>query len=91
MAKADVQQMDMAWLPQIGRAIQRAVKVAGFSNKEAAALCGVDAAEFGKWLSGERRPHFDRLFAVVDLQQPLVIALAKMVGVVAELQLKLSA
>lgn len=60
----------------IGRAIQRAVAIVGWSNKEAAATVGVDDSQFGKWLSGAERPHFDKLFAVEQLRGPLVMALA---------------
>jgi hypothetical protein len=78
MAKANVQTPDIDWQQQIGRAIQRAVALVGWSNKEAAAKVGTDDAEFGKWLSGARRPQFDRLFAVEELRWPLIVCLAKM-------------
>lgn len=85
MAKASVRIPDVVdWMRAIGAAIQRAVKAAGLSNKEAAAACGVDDAEFGKWISGsgaeKRRPQFDRLFAVAVLRRPLVIAFAELAG-----------
>lgn len=79
MAKADVRAPDMDWLQAIGRAIQEAVNENQWSNKEAAAKVGVDDAEFGKWLSGGRRPQFDRLFNVPELRCPLVLALAVLV------------
>ncbi len=65
---------------QVGRAVARAVAMTGWSHKEAAAQIGVDDAEFGKWLSGGRRPQFDRLFAVAALRQPLIVALADLGG-----------
>lgn len=68
---------DRVWERAVGRAIQRAVAVAGLSNKEAAALVGVDDAEFGKWISATRRPHLDRVLAVRQLRGPCVIALAE--------------
>ena len=80
MAKVDVRTPDIDWLVFIGRAIQKAVKRSGLSNKEAAAKAKVDDAEFGKWLNGTRRPQLDRLFSVEDLQQPLVIELARLVA-----------
>lgn len=77
MAKADVRTPDMAnWAEEIGRAIARAISLIGWSHKEAAAKLGVDDAEFGKWLSGNRRPQFDRLFALEELRQPLILSLA---------------
>lgn len=63
--------------PLIGRAIQRAVTLAGMSNKEAAAHIGVNDSQFGKWLSGNEPPQVHRVFAVVALRQPLVLALAE--------------
>jgi hypothetical protein len=76
VAKAAVHSVDMDWLRAVGQSIARAVAIVGWSHKEAAASVGVDAAEFGKWLSGERRPHLDRLLAVDALRRPLVVSLA---------------
>lgn len=76
MAKANVRTPDIGWNEQIGRAIQRAVALVGWSNKEAAAKVGVDDAEFGKWLSGARRPQLDRLMAVEELRWPVMQCLA---------------
>ena len=81
MAKVDVRIPDNVELPAlIGCAIQRAVSIVGWSNKEAAAKVGVDDAEFGKWLSGGRRAQFDRLLAVPELRWPLLCALADVTG-----------
>lgn len=93
MAKVNVRTPDIAWNVAVGRAIQRAVSLAGLSNKEAAGKVGVDDAEFGKWLNGSdtRHPHLDRLFAVDELRQPLVIALAELaegVEVVTEIRVR---
>lgn len=82
MAKADVQFPGIAWNERIGRAIQRAIAIVGWTNKEAAAKVGVDDAEFGKWLSGGRRPQFDKLYAVEELREPLIVAQAQMIGAV---------
>jgi len=85
MAKADVQTPDVDWLQAIGRAISHAVSAVGWSHKEAASHIAVDDAEFGKWLSGHRRPQLDKLFAVPELRQPLVLAMAELAdGVVIE-------
>lgn len=81
MLKADVRNPDVKWLEGIGQAIARAISVCGWSHKEAAAKVAVDDAEFGKWLSGTRRPQFDKLFAVEALRAPLVIAIAELAGV----------
>lgn len=76
MAKADARKPDIEWNARIGGAIQRAVALVGWSNKEAAAKAGVDDAEFGKWLSGARRAQMDRLFALEELRWPLTQCLA---------------
>ena len=88
MAKVDVRVPDTAWNELLGRAIQRAVALVGWSNKEAAAHIGVDDAEFGKWLSGARRPQFDRMFAVQPLREPLCVSLAQMVGAAVRTQIE---
>lgn len=67
----------------IGGAIQRAVSLVGWSNKEAAAKVGVDDSQFGKWISGAERPHMDRLFAIEALRWPLLRALGEMSGAAA--------
>lgn len=61
----------------VGAAIRRAVALAGLSHKEAAAQIGVNDAQFGKWLSGNENPQVHRVFAVVALRQPFVVALAE--------------
>lgn len=76
MARAHVQKPDIDWMEAIGRAIALAVAMTGWSNKEAAARVHVDDAEFGKWLSGARRPQFDRLFSVPELRDALIETLA---------------
>lgn len=87
-AKADVRIPDKAWNELIGKALQRAVAYVGWSNKEAAAKVGVDDAEFGKWLSGARRPQFDKVFAVEELREPTCAFLSAMVGAVVKLQIQ---
>lgn len=80
MAKADVRSPDMTWRTRIGAAIQRAILAVWENNQLAAAELEVDGAEFGKWLSGTRRPQFDRLFAIERLREPLINELARMAG-----------
>lgn len=80
MLRVDVRNPDIDWLREVGAAIQRAVSLAGWSNKQAAAKIGADDAEFGKWLNGTRRPQFDKLFAVKELRRPLLIAFAELIA-----------
>lgn len=76
MAKANVQIQDIDWKRAVGQAIERAISMVGWTKSEAAGRIDVDAAEFGKWLTGERRPHLDRLFALEELRVPLVMSFA---------------
>ena len=76
-AKADLRIPEMSDKTLVGRAIQRAVSLAGLTNKEAAALIGVNDSQFGKWLSGNEPPQVHRVFGVETLRGPLVIALAE--------------
>jgi ribosome-binding protein aMBF1 (putative translation factor) len=78
VAKANLRIPEMNFKRAIGGAIQRAVALVGWSNKEAAAKVGTDDSSFGKWISGAERPQFDRLFAVEELRWPLIQALAQL-------------
>lgn len=84
MAKANVQTPDIApnWAAKVAKALTRAVAITGLSHKEAAALLpgDVDEAEFGKWLSGARRPHLDRILAVDRLRLPVIACLCAECG-----------
>lgn len=77
VAKAHLRIPEIDVKSLVGRAIQRAVSLAGLTNKEAAALVGVNDSQFGKWLSGNEPPQVHRVFAVPALRQPLVLALAE--------------
>lgn len=78
MAKAKVIADDVDWMRAIGAAISEAMRACGWSVKELAAKVERDEAEVSRWLSGVRRPQFDLLFAVEELQEPLVVALARL-------------
>lgn len=75
--RASLRNPEMPVKVLVGRAIQRAVSLAGLTNKEAAALVGVNDSQFGKWISGNEPPQVHRVFAVACLRQPLVLALAE--------------
>lgn len=80
MAKADLRKAETAWLKTVGQAIQRAASLVGWSLKELADHVGRDERQIARWINGGERPQFDALLAVEELQQPLVIAFAEMVG-----------
>lgn len=67
----------------IGLAIQRAISLVGWTNKEAAAAIAValgrekfDQAQLSRWIGGTETPQFSALFAVEPLRWPLVQSLA---------------
>lgn len=81
------------WRPLIGRALARAIQIAGLSQKEAAALIGRDQAQVARWIAGSERPQLDAIFAVSQLREPLVIALANLTAceVAVEIRIRRSA
>lgn len=101
----DVRALDIdsaAMRVALGRVIARTFELVGptpetdwSSHKEAAARLDVDEGELGKWLSGARRPHLDKLLAIPELQQALIVALAELGGigveVVTEIRLRRTA
>lgn len=79
MAKADLKNLE--WREQVGLAIEKALKLAGKTQKEAWVLLGHnDGAQLNRWIKGTERPQFDALFSVEELRQPLVVALAGLAG-----------
>lgn len=96
MAKAvlpEVKKIDPEyWKAQIGAVIRR---LRGeMSQKEFADLINRDVAQVSRWEKGEDRPQFDAIFAVEDLQAPLVLELAKLsktIGVETTLTIRRSA
>lgn len=70
-----------AWRDRVGAAVERALQLAGKTQKEAWALLGhTNGAQLSRWCNGTERPQFDSLFAVEALRQPLAQALAEMAG-----------
>lgn len=81
MAKAILRKAEgEPWKVQIGRAIQRALSLRGWSLKEFAGALDRDPRQVARWIDGSERPQFDAMFAVETLRQPLVIALAELAG-----------
>ncbi len=80
-AKASLRKAEPeGWRQAIGRAIERAMFLQGWSLKEFAAAVGRDERQCARWITGFERPQFDTLFAVEALRQPLVQAMAELVG-----------
>lgn len=62
----------------IGRAVERAISVAGLTKQEAAFQMGYsDSGTLSRWCAGTETPQFAKLWAVEALRGPLVIALAE--------------
>ena len=81
MAKADLMRHETGELQaEIGRCFQRALSLAGVTNKEASALIGRDQAQVSRWVAGTERVQIDAVFAVAALRQPFVQALAEYIG-----------
>jgi hypothetical protein len=85
MAKADLKNLEM-WRTAMGRSVARCFELAGKTQKEGAALVERDAAQVARWIAGTERPQFDALFAVDELRQPLIVALAELAGAGVELE-----
>lgn len=79
MAKVDLKPLENRdFRSEIGRAIERALSIAGLTKKETAAAVGVDQAQLSRWIAGTERPQFDTLMAVDALRWPLIQALASL-------------
>lgn len=64
----------------LGSAIERALQLAGMTKVQAAQEMGYgeNQAPVSRWIAGIETPQFAKLFAVKQLRQPLVIALAEL-------------
>lgn len=62
----------------LGRAIQRALSLLGWTVDRCAIECHRDRAQVSRWIAGTERPQFDTLWTVEELRQPLVVALAQL-------------
>jgi len=76
MAKAGLRKTEEGAL-LVGRALQRAASLLGWSLKELAAAVNRDPRQVARWIGGAERAPLDVLWDVADLRQPLVIALAE--------------
>jgi len=81
MVKADLRKAEPeGWRQAIGRAIERAMFLQGWSLKEFAAAIGRDERQVARWITGFERPQLDTLFACEALRQPIIQALGELVG-----------
>lgn len=70
---------------QIGSAIERAIVLAKLTKQDVAYRMGyTDQSALSRWISGAETPQFAKLWAIPELQEPLVIALAELAAMVIE-------
>lgn len=63
----------------IGQAIERAILIAGLTKQDVAFRMGYqDQSALARWISGTETPQFAKLFIIVELRGPMVIALAEL-------------
>lgn len=86
MAKANLRKAEVEWRERVGRAIQRAVSLRGWSLKEFADAVQRDERQCARWYDGAERPQFDVIFSIASMQQPLVIAIAELAGTEVEIE-----
>lgn len=81
MAKADLRKTEVdPWRQHIGRAVERARLLRGWSLKELADAVGRNERQVARWINGQERLQLDALFAPKCFRQSLVVALAEMAG-----------
>lgn len=65
----------------LGMAIAKALVLADLTKQDVSFRMGyTDASSISKWISGKEPPRFDKLWSVIELREPLVIALGKRAG-----------
>lgn len=64
----------------VGAALERAVSVCGWTLDEFSGKVGRNERQCRRWMTGQEHQQMDTLFAVKELQQPLIIELAKIAG-----------
>lgn len=70
---------------EIGGAIERAIVLAKLTKQDVAYRMGyTDQSALSRWISGAETPQFAKLWAITELQEPLVIALAELAAMVIE-------
>lgn len=75
LRKAQIEADEMI---RVGQAIERTRLLAGMTLDRFAREIERNPRQVSAWIRGKERPHFDAIFAVKCLQQPLVIALAEL-------------
>lgn len=81
MAKAGLRKPETeCWRARIGAAIERVQRRSQWSLKEFAAALQRDERQVARWFNGTEHPQLSAIFAVPELRQLLIIALAELAG-----------
>jgi hypothetical protein len=66
------------WKREIGQAIERALNLANLTKQDVSFEMGygTNQAPISNWISGKETPQFAKLFAVEQLRDSLIVALA---------------
>lgn len=79
MAKADLPKGEnRRLLAEIGSCLDAARREVGWTVDQLAAELKRDSKQVARWMRGEERTQVDAVFTVPELQQPFVVALAKL-------------
>lgn len=79
------------YLERIGGCLDAARREIGWTVDQLAAELQRDPKQVGRWMRGEERTQVDAVFAVKLLQQPFVIALAKLAAMPIEVTIRRTA
>lgn len=85
---ADLPKREMALL---GACLDSARREVGWTVDQLARELHKDAKQIGRWIRGEERTQVDTVFAVVVLQQPLLVALARWAGMTVDITIRRTA
>ena len=81
MAKADLRKPETPnYREQIGQCVNIARLALGWSLKEFAAKVAREERQVARWLNGQERVQLDVLWAIHELREPLLVALARLSG-----------
>jgi transcriptional regulator with XRE-family HTH domain len=69
-----------------GLALERALKLRGWSLKELSDAAQRGERQLARWMEGTEHPQLDTLFAIASFRQPLIIALAESAGLGVDVQ-----
>jgi ribosome-binding protein aMBF1 (putative translation factor) len=79
MAHADLRKPDIRdFQAEIGRCLESARNEQGWTLEQLSAALHRDPRQVRRWIAGDERVQLDVVFAVPELREPFVVALAKL-------------